>query len=142
MVRPAWPEDYLDAHRRHWEDAETLYGLQRWANADHLYGLSAECGLKAVMVALGLPTDTRGRLEKPYRKHIDELWEEFLSCAQGRSAARYVTLLPDANPFQDWRANQRYVHRKYFTREHVDRHRSGLESIRQVVHEAEMDGKL
>jgi len=43
-----WPEDFLDAHERHWEDAELLFGNRRWANADHLYGLAAECGLKAL----------------------------------------------------------------------------------------------
>lgn len=42
--------DFFNAHQRHWKDAELLYKEKRWANADHLYGLSAECGLKAVMV--------------------------------------------------------------------------------------------
>ena len=41
-------EDFLDAHLRHWTDAELLYAAQRWANADHLYGISAECGLKGL----------------------------------------------------------------------------------------------
>ena len=41
-------EDFLDAHMRHWTDAELLYAAQRWANADHLYGISAECGLKGL----------------------------------------------------------------------------------------------
>ncbi len=38
--------DFLDAHERHWQDAELLLTNQRLANADHLYGMSAECGLK------------------------------------------------------------------------------------------------
>jgi hypothetical protein len=37
--------DFLDAHYRHWQDAELLFGRGRLANADHLYGLAAECGL-------------------------------------------------------------------------------------------------
>lgn len=41
--------DFVDAHERHWRDAELLWQHQRWANADQLYGLSAECGLKALM---------------------------------------------------------------------------------------------
>ena len=58
MIHPA---DFVDAHRRHWEDAELLFDHQRWANADQLYGLSAECGLKAVMQILGMPVDDQGR---------------------------------------------------------------------------------
>ena len=50
--------DFADAHRRHWEDAELLYGHERWANTDQLYGFSAECGLKAVMRSLGMPAET------------------------------------------------------------------------------------
>jgi len=45
--------DYLDAFSRHREDGDLLYDHARWPNADQLYGLSAECGLKAVMVAIG-----------------------------------------------------------------------------------------
>lgn len=42
--------DYLDAHERHWDDAELLKATARHANADHLYGMSAECGLKCLMI--------------------------------------------------------------------------------------------
>ena len=67
--------DFADAHRRHWEDAESLFDCGHWANADHLYGLSAECGLKAVMRALGMQVDDEGApIDKEHRKHIDELW--------------------------------------------------------------------
>ncbi|MDE0002871.1 MAG: hypothetical protein OXQ29_09265 [Rhodospirillaceae bacterium] len=38
------PADFLDAHRRHWCDAELLFNDSRWANADQMYGFSAECG--------------------------------------------------------------------------------------------------
>ena len=44
--------DFLDAHQRHWDDAEHLLQAQRWANADHLYGFAAECGLKAVVAGV------------------------------------------------------------------------------------------
>ena len=54
------PADFLDAHHRHWDDAERLFTAQRWANADHLYGLAAECGLKALMQKLkGGPLDPK-----------------------------------------------------------------------------------
>ena len=50
-----FPADFVDAHFRHWGDAELLFTNGRWANADQMYGFSAECGMKAVMVALGMP---------------------------------------------------------------------------------------
>lgn len=55
------PVDFVDAHRRHWADAELLFDHERLGNADQLYGFSAECGLKAVMTGLGMPLDPSGR---------------------------------------------------------------------------------
>ena len=52
--------DFLDAHDRHWDDAGRLFAAQRWANADHLYGMAAECGLKRLMLAFGMPFDSVG----------------------------------------------------------------------------------
>jgi hypothetical protein len=96
-----WHDDYLDAYRRHWDDGELLYRADRWANADHLYGLSAECGLKAVMAALGMETERPGSISRKYQVYVNELWDEFLAFAQGKGAARYASLLPTANPFAD-----------------------------------------
>ena len=31
------PADFVDAHHRHWADAELLFEHDRWANADQLY---------------------------------------------------------------------------------------------------------
>lgn len=46
VLKPQPPSDFLNAHHRHWTDAELLYSQDRRANADHLYGLSAECGVR------------------------------------------------------------------------------------------------
>lgn len=67
--------DFLDAHQRHWQDAKLLFQAQRWANADHLFGMAAECGLKRLMQAFGMPFDSDGdrpaKLED--RKHANEV---------------------------------------------------------------------
>ena len=97
----AHPEDFFDAHRRHWEDAETLFGRHRWANADQLYGLSAECGLKAAMMTLGMHIDTVGRPEPSYRVHVQKLWPIFETFGGDRDGARYLSPLPSGRPFAD-----------------------------------------
>lgn len=81
-----YPADFTDAHRRHWEDAELLFARNRWANADQLYGFSSECGLKAVMKALGMPVDptTGTPVKKVHREHVQDLWPVFTGFARGR----------------------------------------------------------
>ena len=98
----AHPADFFDAHRRHWEDAEILFGRDRWANADQLYGLSAECGLKAVMKTLGMRVDTAGSPIAPeHRVHVQKLWPIFVTFAGDRDGARYLSPLPSGRPFAD-----------------------------------------
>lgn len=81
--------DFLDAWRRHWEDAELLFEHHRWANSDQLYGFSAECGLKAVMQVWGMPVDETGRPnEQEHRKHVQDLWGEFVTFARKREENR------------------------------------------------------
>lgn len=64
--------DFGDAHLRHWEDAEFLLSDRRFGNANHLYGFSAECGLKAIMRALGMKVDQSGSPTlKKHRVQID-----------------------------------------------------------------------
>ena len=79
--------DFLDAHERHWYDAELLFTEQRWANADHLYGIAAECGLKRLMVAFGMPFDTvKNRpAELSDRSHADSVWARYESYRSGHS---------------------------------------------------------
>lgn len=138
-----WPADFLDPHTRHFEDADRLFREQRWANADHLYGLSAECGLKAVMQKLGMRTDPMGKpLDKSHRKHIDVLWNAFLSFALQRHAIAYARLLPNANPFSDWAVDQRYAHQQHFSQHITATHRQGAEYVRRVVNEARRNGLL
>ncbi len=83
------PADFADAHRRHWQDAELLFAHERWSNSDQLYGFSAECGLKAVMKALGMPVVDKGMpSESKYREHVRELWPLFMTFAADRDGAR------------------------------------------------------
>ncbi len=141
MSNPA--VDYLDAFERHSHDAEILYQRARWANADHLFGVSAECGLKAVMLALDiLRLDHRGRPQRDYQVHIDELWNKFTSLGAGSQAGKYIGLIPNQNPFSNWRIEQRYAPASSITQSIAHQHRTALDDVRRVVLEAKLDGIL
>jgi hypothetical protein len=134
-------EDFLDAHNRHWTDAEKLYQANRWANADHLYGFAAECGLKSLIVVLN------GSLAAGDRKHIMErtgtanAWERFEAYRSGHPlGARFP--LPSSNPFAAWHASQRYENQLSFTQATADVHRAGAVFVKSLVGTAIMDGLL
>ena len=132
--------DFADAHHRHWEDAKSLFALDRWANADHLYGLSAECGLKAVMRALGMQVDDEGKpTEKEHREHIDKLWPAYIDFVKHRNGGRYLL---DGKPFDNWSIHDRYANRSHFTRLNVAPHRAAAHRIRDVVELATTEGLL
>ncbi len=135
--------DFLDAHERHWEDAERLLQAQRWANADHLYGMAAECGLKRLMLAFGMPYDVAR--DRPSRdqdcKHADDIWARYESyrCGHHRGAG-YV--LPSANPFHNWNVSQRYAHQSHFDQACAQAHQSGADVVRALLKKAQKEGLL
>ena len=123
--------DFIDAHERHWEDAELLFECHRWAGADHLYGLSAECGLKALMEASGMKVDETGMPPPDYRKHVSELWPLVVDFREQDS--ELWDKLPDGEPFGDWSHHDRYAHRRSFRSDNVRRHRHAAEEIYRMV---------
>lgn len=140
----AHPADFVDAHRRHWEDAELLFDDARWASADQMYGFSAECGLKAVMKALGMRVDdaTGAPEEKKYWKHVQDLWPVFRTFAQGHGGERHLHRLPEENPFRDWSHHDRYAHRRHWMEANLGRHRDAARGVRNMVELARQDGLL
>lgn len=131
--------DFTDAHDRHWEDAELLYGNEHWANADQLYGFSAECGLKTVMMVLGMEVDDRGPVESKYQKHVQDLWPIFQQFVETQNGAEYMSLLSDGEPFSDWSHHDRYAHRENFDKANVEPHREAAQKIRQMVEQVAQD---
>lgn len=140
MPRPA---DFLDAHRRHWGDAELLFAESRWANADQMYGFSAECGLKAVMRSLGMQVDPDGiPVDEQYRKHVQDLWPIFRMFAARHTGARCLRLFPGDDPFTDWSHHDRYAHQGAFARSDVAPHQAAAGAILNLVQSAAQDGLL
>ena len=136
------PADFTGAHRRHWEDAELLFASERLGNADHLYGFSAECGLKAVMTALGMQLGPAGKPPREYRKHVRELWPEFEEFASRHRGGRYLNELPTESPFSDWSHHDRDARDGHPGAAAVGRHRRAARRIRRLVQGADMDETL
>ncbi|WP_397378691.1 SAM-dependent methyltransferase [Pseudomonas sp.] len=135
--------DFIDALDRHWQDAECLYGNERWANADHLYGFAAESGLKGLMLKFGMTIDETKDMpsNEKDRKHADAIWARYESYRSGHhKGADY--LLSEPNPFDNWRASDRYASQSQFDRAHVTPHRHGAELVRELVKKANREGLL
>lgn len=133
--------NFLDASDRHFEDAELLLAQAREANADHLFGLSAECSLKAVMLALGMAVSTDGApKDKGHKVHMPELWAAFQSFAEGSLASRYLEPLDKSNPFSGWSVDQRYWARAAITASATSSHRAAADQCRLSLEKLIFDG--
>ena len=125
-------DDYLDAHERHWMDAELLYHNQRWANADHLYGISVECGIKALMEAQGM------NVPRQHLPTIAQHVQSFQFGQQGRHARIYQ--LPNLNAFNGWNMSQRYWNQAHINRWLVQQRRQQAEQMHNIITQARRDG--
>lgn len=133
--------DFTDANERHWLDAELLLAGERWANADHLYGFSAECGLKALMVAFGMPCHADGRPRvRDDRQHIDQLSARYEAYRSGGAFAVYCCDAVDA--FVNWQASDRYANQAEFNANHVALHRNAAQAIRTLLKTARREGVI
>jgi len=136
--------DFLDAHRRHWEDAELLHDHARRAGADHLYGVSAECGLKSLMLAFGMPfnnSSDQPRLSDD-RKHADGIWMRYESYRYRHFSGTRYSLPLAGNPFCDWAVSQRYASRAHFNETRVNSHRQATALVCKLVRKATWDGLI
>lgn len=131
------PDDYANAADRYWLDANTLHKNGRLATSDHLFGVSAECALKAIMVALSDGT----QLPKCYWKHLPKIWDEFVAYIPSSGTHPYASMLTP-NPFLGWDINDRYGHDGQFTTSRVGGHRIASLQANKVLEKARIDGIL
>jgi hypothetical protein len=135
--------DFLDAHKRHWDDAERLLPAQRWANADHLYGMAAECGLKRMMLAFGMKvyTKTGDPKDNKDRKHANNIWACFESYRSGHTHGTGYAL-QSSNPFANWDVSDRYAHQSNFDQARAQGHQVGAQVVRSLIAKAQNEGLL
>lgn len=135
--------DFLDAHQRHWHDAEHLFQSQRWANADHLYGMAAECGLKSLMSVFGMIVDsgTGSPTNKKDWKHANEVWARFETYRSGHPQGAGFALSP-RNPFSLWEVADRYANQSNFNQARVQGHQAGAQEVGTLIAQAQRNGLL
>jgi len=139
--------DFLDAHYRHWTDAELLFQAVRWANADHLYGIAAECGLKRLMEAFDIDSHWVGGIpDLPKDKaHVMEAkktsaWDRYESYRSGHQQGVGYAL--PKNPFQNWDISDRYAAQNHFNKAQVSAHRTGALLVHELIKKADQEGVL
>ena len=90
------PVNYKESARRHFDDAvllESAGGLSL-GNSSQLLGISVECGLKAILIGLGVPTRPDGGVQNRQTfGHLPALGQEFVAFAHGNGGAKYVSSL-------------------------------------------------
>lgn len=137
------PVDFRDAADRHWTDSWYLSKDNRLPNADHLLGLAAECALKAVMLGLGMLLHGGAPADRLPFKHINILWDEFITFAQNRNGSHYAAMLSGTpNPFSDWDIDQRYHHRTQFSEPLVTNHHNATKAVMMVLQAATLNGDV
>ena len=134
--------NYADAAKRHWDDAQSLHQNGRWPNADHLYGFSAECALKAVMVALGMQLNPQGVPPRQYQKHVNQLIRHFRTFVQGNGGAHYAGMLSGDSMFSGWSIHQRYFHSREITESQAQQHYRDALTSKRILDQARLDGRI
>jgi hypothetical protein len=143
--------DFPSAAKRHWQDASSLEVSGRAANAGQLYGFSAECGIKALLVALGYPTDADGSPARTppagtpqVRKHIHQLVSiigNIQSDIVGRSGAKYSAMFPNITNFANWSTDHRYWTDTAIPNS-LPAWKAAAKEVMKILDEASLDGVL
>ena len=133
--------DFPDAHERNWNDAELLHQNARNASADQLFGVSAECGLKFLLVHFNaVHVDNAGDLtERKNRQHINVLWNLYNSLISGTMSRDYFLPI-DIEPFTDWDISKRYHHRDYLSETVLISHMRGAHIVKDLMTKAKIEG--
>lgn len=140
--------DFPASADRHLADAKLLQIANRFANSGHLYGLGAECGIKALLVSHGLPTDVDGSPvdKKGFKVHVNSFavtttftnLRVFLS---GRSGAHYLAMIPSIGAFSDWDVSHRYFSEAAIPQSFAN-WKAAAEEVGRMMDQARIDGKL
>ena len=138
--------DFFGAGRRHYQDAQLLLNNCRIPNAGHLFGFAAECGIKALLVSHGLPTDpTTGDLveTKPYKykTHVNVLINNVEAFSNSPMYSKYLGMMPKLKAFSNWDTTHRYYDELSIPASLLDWHAAAREVI-SMLDQAKLDGVI
>ncbi|OPY90208.1 MAG: hypothetical protein A4E72_00772 [Syntrophus sp. PtaU1.Bin208] len=138
--------DFQGASSRHFRDAELLMGNKRISNAGHLFGFAAECGIKALLVAYGLETDSSAGdiMEKrPYRykTHVNTLINNVQTFPGSRQYSKYLGMMPNLKAFSDWNTGHRYWNESAIPLS-CSGWRDAAKEVLQMLDQAKLDGVI
>jgi hypothetical protein len=144
----AYRVDYAQSARRHFHDAEQLLASHRHGNAGHLFGFAAESGLKAVLVACGVPTDADGGIPRGHRlrEHVPVLGDRLLTdghlVPDGRFATVCLARVSSLGNLHDWSIDHRYWADAALPIASLHRWRQCANEIMAMLDQAREDGVL
>lgn len=140
--------NYAQSARRHFHDAEQLLGSNRHGNAGHLFGFAAESGLKALLVACGVPTDVDGGIPQGHRlrTHVPVLGDRLVTdghlVPDGRFASVYTAKVSSLGNLRDWSIDHRYWADAALPIVSVSRWRQCAGEIMAMLDQASEDGVI
>ena len=104
-----YPSNMAAAAHRHLLAGEQLVSGHRKDVAGYLYGLAAECGLKALMLTLGVkPLPPEQRRDDPFFAHFTVLKTLLIDSDQGRKHHDLRKFAQDQNCMAHWDTSMRY----------------------------------
>ena len=142
------PVDYVESARRHMQDAKILMDADRQANAGQLLGFSVECGLKALLVACGVPIDADGSVtdKSKFKKHMPELNNRLILSGHlipdGPRSTHYQAMLPNVDKFSDWKVDHRYFRESALSLASLPQWMLAAQEIGEMLDQAEIDGVI
>ena len=118
------------AARRHQEAAETLHEGTRQDAAGYLYGLAAECGIKALMLDLGMrPAADARRGDDPFYAHFTRLKTMLRDDAYARQREDLRKFTEDGHFMEHWDVAMRYSDGKDIRKAWVDGWRQNAKDV-------------
>ena len=144
----ALPVDFIGAARRHYNDARLLMEHGRRANAGQLFGLSMECGLKALLIACGVPADDDGavRSDGKFYKHMPFISGRIDTFGQlipdGLLAQTYLAKIPGRKQFRDWSVDHRYYRESAVPLTSLPAWELAAKEMNEMLDQAKADGVM
>lgn len=145
---------YREAAFRHLLDANMLLNEGRKANAGQLYGFVAECGMKALLIACGVPKYADGGIAErgaageriPFRKHMPFLWDNIVSSGSlipdGILSTKYLAYVHSLSNFGDWSVDHRYWAEGALPHDSLNGWKAAAHDVAAMLDQAVEDGVI